>query len=67
MILAAVPMAGTALLGGNQVRCVGVNTTGEVVKAMGDECNELDQVVFTELGPDRQIRYSGAESVEFRP
>ena len=54
-------------LGSTQVRCVGVDSSGEVVKARGKKCDQLDQVVIIELGPNGQIQYSGAEMVEFGP
>ena len=67
VVLAAVPMAGTALLGGNQVRCVGVDAAGEVVKARGNQCYELNQAMFFKMGDDGQVQVSGDTTLEFGP
>ena len=61
------PHIANTILGGSGPRCVGVDNTGEVVKAIGNRCNELEQVVYTELGPDGQIQYFGTETVELGP
>ena len=67
ILVAIASVVGAVFLGSTQVRCVRVDSSGEVVKAMGDECNALDQVVYVELGPDGQVQVSGDETVEFGP
>lgn len=66
VLLFLVPIVGTAMLGGNQGRCVGVNADGEVVKARGPKCDRLTNVVFLGIGEDGQIKIS-RDTVEFEP
>ena len=67
ILVVIVPVVGTALLGGTQARCVGVDAAGEVVKASGEECDHLDKVVILEPGDDGQVQLSGDEMIEFGP
>ena len=67
ILVIVVPIVGTAILGGNQARCVGVDNTGEIVKARGGECDHLSNVVMFEIGENGQVQVSGAQTVEFAP
>lgn len=63
-LLAVVPTVGTVLLGGSQVRCVGTNDAGELVKARGEMCDRLSDVVIVEQDQDGNIVVEGDAVVE---